>query len=70
MAAEAVANAMTDANRMFFMDLPGFERTYINPGNRPTVPASREVQPRVTVQAGRFAEQQKAALVARRGFVD
>ena len=25
MAAEAVASAMTDANRMFFMDIPGFE---------------------------------------------
>jgi hypothetical protein len=30
-AAEAVARAMADANRMFFMDIPGLERTQANP---------------------------------------
>jgi hypothetical protein len=31
MAAEAVANAMADAKRMFFIDIPRLERTQPNP---------------------------------------
>ncbi|MER9350913.1 hypothetical protein [Mesorhizobium sp. M0227] len=71
MAAEAVANAMTDANRMFFMDLPGFERTPEKPLKSRAVPRSRQCQAGVIgPAASNAAAQQKAARVTRRGFVD
>jgi len=31
MAAETVANAIADASRIFFMNIPGLERTNLNP---------------------------------------
>jgi hypothetical protein len=71
MAAEAVANAMNDANRMFFMDIPGFERTPGKPLKSQAVPRSRQCQTGVIGPAANSAAaQQKATQVARRGFVD
>jgi hypothetical protein len=74
MAAEAVANAMTDANRMFFMDIPGFERTPGKPLKSQAVPRSRQCQTGVIGSAANSAaapgRATKTAQVARRGFVD